>query len=186
MNLLAKLKIRSRSFGLHWTRFFTVGLLILSIVSLGGCQPQNENLEQKISVLRIGVLPDESEEKLLKRYQPLIDYLAQEIGIPCEWVASKTYGELLSNIHSGKMDFFYLGGVTFIHSYKKDKVIPLVMRDIDTRFTSYFLVSSDNPAQSLKDLRGKTFSFGSKFSTSGHYMGRYYLEKKGILAEQFF
>lgn len=60
------------------------------------------------------------------------------------------------------------------------------MRDIDARFTSYFLVSSDSPANALKDLRGQTFAFGSKFSTSGHYMPRYYLEKQGIVAEKFF
>ncbi len=166
--------------------FTAYGLLMLLLISTGACQLSNETPEKEISVLRIGILPDQKEDLILKQYQPLFDHLSRETGFSTQFVPAKSYTDLLANIHAGEIDLFYLGGITFIHSYKKDKIIPLVMRDIDTRFTSYFLVSSDNPAEALKDLKNQTFTFGSKFSTSGHYMPRFYLEKSGIIPELYF
>jgi phosphonate transport system substrate-binding protein len=40
--------------------------------------------------------------------------------------------------------------------------------------------------KSLQDLQGKTFAFGSVSSTSGSLMPRYFLQKDGIVPEQFF
>ena len=163
-----------------------VGMLLFVFIGLNACQPQEDAVPEEPSVLRVGILPDEGADRLLKKNQPLFHYLSQEIGLPIEFVPSKSYTHLLSQIHSREIHLFYLGGITFIQAYKRDQVVPLAMRDVDARFTSFFLVSQDNPAENLKDLRDRTFAFGSKFSTSGHYMPRYYLEKHGILAEKFF
>ena len=60
------------------------------------------------------------------------------------------------------------------------------MRDLDTNFTSYYLVHADSKVTDISDLKGKKFSFGAKLSTSGHLMPRHFLMERGIKPEMFF
>lgn len=136
--------------------------------------------------LRIGVLPDESPERLLQRYAPLLDHLSEQLQITSELVIPGSYAELLSLFTEGSVDIAYFGGFTYVKAHQQAGAVPLVMRIIDTRFTSYFIVSGDNPAQTLQDLNGKTLSFGSRLSTSGHLMPRFFLQQQQIVAESFF
>ena len=53
----------------------------------------------------------------------------------------------------------------------------------DENFISRFIVPIDSPIKSLKDLKGKTFAFGSPSSTSGHLMPRFFLMQAGIQAD---
>ncbi|NIS37658.1 phosphate/phosphite/phosphonate ABC transporter substrate-binding protein [Candidatus Saccharibacteria bacterium] len=162
---------------------FLIGILIALLTA---CGPEERISEQTYSLLRVGVLPDQHKDKLIKKYQPLFDFLSKETGIPVEFIPSDNYADLLSQIRNGRLDLFFLGGVTFVQAYVEKAVQPLVMRNIDTRFTSYFLVRADHPAKDLKETRTQVLGFGSKFSTSGHYMPRYYLEQKSIVPEYFF
>lgn len=162
------------------------GLLVFFLLGCGACELLEKSQKQEISVLRIGVLPELSDQKLIARHQSLFNYLADEAGIPCKFVSSGTYADLLDQFHDGKIDLAYFGGVTFVKAYKRDNAVPLIMRDIDSQFTSYFLVAAGSSARTLEDLKGSTFSFGSRNSTSGHLMPRYFMEQRGIHPEHFF
>ena len=56
---------------------------------------------------------------------------------------------------------------------------PLVQREEDTKFRSVF-ITTDDKIKTLADLKGKTLSFGSPSSTSGHLMPRSFLLQAGI------
>lgn len=60
-----------------------------------------------------------------------------------------------------------------------------MQREQDQQFTSKF-ITADPQVKSLQDLKGKTFAFGSVSSTSGSLMPRYFMQKDGIVPEQFF
>jgi len=47
-------------------------------------------------------------------------------------------------------------------------------------------VADDSKAKALRDLKGKTFAFGSPASTSGHLMPRFFLLKAGINPDKDF
>lgn len=166
--------------------FISSGLLVFLLLGFGACEPQGKSQKQEISVLRIGVVPSESEQKLLARYQSLFVHLADETGVPYEFIPSGSYTDLLDHFHNGRIDLANFGGVTFVKAYKRDNAVPLVMRDIDSEFTSYFLVAAGSSARTLEDIKGATFSFGSRNSTSGHFMPRYFMEQSGIRPEKFF
>lgn len=138
------------------------------------------------STLRVGVLPDESPERLRQRYEPLLNYLSEDLQIACELIIPSSYTELLTMFTERSIDLAYFGGFTYVKARQQSGAVPLVMRRIDIRFTSYFLVPGDSTADSLQDLRGKTISFGSKLSTSGHLMPRFFLEQQNIVSESFF
>ncbi|MCP3901000.1 MAG: phosphate/phosphite/phosphonate ABC transporter substrate-binding protein, partial [Desulfobacteraceae bacterium] len=161
-------------------------VIVTMFIGIIACAPNKESNETELSSLRIGILPDESREKLIERYTPLFEYLAVETGVPYELIIPENYSELLKLFHKKKIDLAYFGGYTFVKAYISDNAIPLVMRDVDTRFTSYFIVKRDHPAKKIEDLKNKKFSFGSRLSTSGHLMPRHFLKKMEIVPEVFF
>ena len=77
-------------------------------------------------------------------------------------------------------------GLDSVRAHASHGAIALVMRDIDTRFTSVVVVRAGDPARSLRDLRGRSFTFGNRDSTSGHFMARYFLGIEAIEPERFF
>ncbi len=161
----------------------SVGIVIFSYPSVESDDTGGRTLP---STLRIGVLPDESAQRLRQRYEPLLAHLSQHLGLDCELVIPRSYDELLSMFIEQSVDLAYFGGFTYVKARRQADAVALVMRRIDTRFTSYFLVNGDSDAETLQDLRGKKISFGSRLSTSGHLMPRFFLRQQGIEPESYF
>ena len=157
-------------------------LMLLSV----GCVQEVERGPEPPPVLRIGVLPGENPETLRSRYEPLVEYLAEQLQIPCTLTIPDSYGDLVTLFHNREVDLAHFGGYTFIQAAEQDQAIPLVMRSIDTRFTSFFIVGGASTAQTMADLEGQVLSFGAALSTSGHMMPRYFLQQEGIVPESFF
>lgn len=159
-------------------------LVYLSTAGIHG--DEQETAAAGSTTLRVGVLPDQGADALAERYAPLIDYLSQDLEIPVEYVASESYTALVDRFVAGEIDLAYFGGLTFLQANREAGAVPLVMRDVDAKFTSYFLVPADSTATDLNEFRGRTFSFGSRLSTSGHLMPRFFLVERDIEPESFF
>ncbi|MDH5327107.1 MAG: phosphate/phosphite/phosphonate ABC transporter substrate-binding protein [Gammaproteobacteria bacterium] len=155
--------------------------LLVSLVLIVSCTPSED-----IKVLRVGVLPDQSSEKIEKKYGPLFEYLAGSVNAKYEIVIPSSYDELLIEFHKGNIDIAYFGAVTFIMANIKDQAVPLAMRDVDMRFTSIFIAPTKYSENKIKEFKGKKLSFGSKLSTSGHLMPRYFLANQNISPETYF
>ncbi|MBL4620869.1 MAG: phosphate/phosphite/phosphonate ABC transporter substrate-binding protein [Immundisolibacteraceae bacterium] len=165
-------------------------LLILICASLIGVyllvQPTQPETNSP-TILRVGVGPDQSSTELRSRYSPLIDFIATESHREVELVIASSYGELVELFASGEIDLARFGAFGFITAHQLSDAEPLVMRDIDTRFTSWFLVKKNSSAEKISDLAGLRFSFGNRRSTSGHLMPRYFLDKiHQITPEKYF
>ena len=167
------------------TQFLLLFLLILTafVEAHPSHEPGHEALEKK---LRLGVLPDAAHESLQKRVQPLIQYLTEETGIKFQYIRVNNYEELLESFYEREIDFAWFGGYTFVKAQLQDRAIPLIMRDVDFKFSSYFLVRKNHPANSIFDFKNKVIAFGSRLSTSGHLMPRYFLSNNNIIPENYF
>ena len=164
-------------------RCLALGLLAGSLLA---CSAQPGEAPGAFRKLRVGVLPDESEDALRARHLPLLEHLAKELGADSELTITATYGDLVERFRAGEFDLAYFGGYTFVLAEETAGAVPLVLREIDTRSTSYFLVRNDDARETMEKFQGASFSFGSEFSTSGHLMPRYFLQKRGINPESFF
>lgn len=163
-----------------------LNLLILGLL-LPACSDRSESPAGiSSSVLRVAPLPDQSPETLKKQYQPFLTYLQKQTGLTTRLVIADDYSHMLELFGAGEIDLANFGGVTYVQARKKYAAEALVLRDIDTLFSSVILVKARAPAKTIKDLWGKSFSFGSRLSTSGHLMPRHYLLKMGIQPEAFF
>lgn len=127
-------------------------------------------------VLKVSAIPDEAPTELQRKFKPLGDYLAKATGLKVEFTPVTDYAASVEGLINKKLDMVWFGGFTFVQANVRSKgqVTPLVQRAEDEKFRSVFITT--NPGiHKLEDLRGKTLSFGSESSTSGHLMPRSFL-----------
>jgi phosphonate transport system substrate-binding protein len=127
-------------------------------------------------VLRVSAIPDEAPTELQRKFKPLGNYLEQKLGMKVEFVPVTDYAASVEGLINHKLDMVWFGGFTFVQAKVRSggKVVPIVQREEDQQFKSVF-ITTDKAINKLEDLKGKTFTFGSESSTSGHLMPRYYL-----------
>lgn len=140
---------------------------LAAIAGLAAAQP----------VLKVSAIPDESPTELLRKFKPLGAYLEKRVGMKVEFVPVTDYAAAVEALVGKKLDMVWYGGLTFVQARIRSNngVIPLVQREEDEKFRSVFITRADSGINRLEDLKGKTFSFGSPSSTSGHVMPRYFL-----------
>jgi phosphonate transport system substrate-binding protein len=127
-------------------------------------------------VLRVSAIPDEAPTELQRKFKPLGDYLAKATGLKVEFTPVTDYAASVEGLVNNKLDMVWFGGFTFVQANVRSKgqVVPLVQRMEDEKFRSVFITTSKD-INKLEDLKGKTLSFGSESSTSGHLMPRSFL-----------
>jgi phosphonate transport system substrate-binding protein len=127
-------------------------------------------------VLRVSAIPDEAPTELQRKFKPLGEYLAKATGLKVEFTPVTDYPAAVEGLVNKRLDLVWFGGFTFVQANVRSKgqVTPLVQRQEDTAFRSVF-VTTKADINKLDDLKGKTLSFGSESSTSGHLMPRSYL-----------
>lgn len=138
--------------------------------------------------LRVSAIPDEAPTELQRKFKPLGDYLKQQTGMEVQFIPVTDYAAVVEGLATNKLDLAWLGGFTYVQAKLRTQggAVPIVQRAEDAVFTSRFIVPKDSPAQTLADLKGKTFAFGAPSSTSGSLMPRFYLMKAGIDPERDF
>ncbi len=127
-------------------------------------------------VFRVSAIPDEAPTELQRKFKPLGEYLEKKIGMKVEFTPVTDYAASVEALINKKVDMVWFGGFTFVQANDRSKgqITPLVQRTEDEKFRSVF-VTTNKSINSLNDLKGKTLSFGSESSTSGHLMPRFYL-----------
>jgi phosphonate transport system substrate-binding protein len=143
------------------------GLMFASASALAQATP---------GVLRVSAIPDENPTELQRKFKPLGEYLAKATGMKVEFTPVTDYAASVEGLATNKLDMVWFGGFTFVQAYDRSKgqVVPLVQRAEDEVFRSVF-ITTDKNINKLEDLKGKTLSFGSESSTSGHLMPRSFM-----------
>jgi phosphonate transport system substrate-binding protein len=127
-------------------------------------------------VFRITAIPDESPTELARKAGPLVKYLEGKLGMKVEYTPVTDYAASVEALANKQVDLAWFGGFTFVQANVRSggKAVPLVQREEDEKFKSVF-ITTDASIKTLADLKGKTLSFGSQSSTSGHLMPRSFL-----------
>jgi phosphonate transport system substrate-binding protein len=133
------------------------------------------------STLRVSAIPDEAPTELQRKFAPLGRYLEQALGMKVEFIPVTDYAAVVEGLVSDKLDVAWLGGFTFVQArLRSGSATPIAQREEDRAFTSKFIANAASGIDGLADLKGKTFTFGSVSSTSGHLMPRYFLLQRNI------
>lgn len=137
--------------------------------------------------LQIGGIPDQDRAVLEERFGGIADYLSAELGIRVEFRPSTDYAAVVTAFGNDDLLLGWFGGLTGVQArLATDGAAAIVQRPRDTDFHSVFVAGADVEAESLGDLTGRSFTFGSESSTSGHLMPRFFLDEAGVDPESDF
>ena len=158
-------------------------VLVVALLTAFACGGPDDPGE----TLSIAGIPDQNASRLARRYDALTTYLSDALGVKVRYVSTVDYAATVIAFKQGGIQMAWFGGLTGVQARL---AVPgsqaIAHRPRDAEFHSRFIVQSDLDVDSLEDLRGLTFTFGSESSTSGHLMPRYFLLEAGIDPETDF
>jgi len=175
----------------HWLLLLPLLLVLIAAAACGeeDGTPGSGNTPAASSskVLNIGAIPDQDTAVLVRRFSGVADYLSRKLGVEAKYVATVDYAAVVTGFKNGEIQLAWFGGLTGVQARKVTPgSVAIAQRPIDTQFHSVFIVQKDLAAQTLADLKGSSFTFGSESSTSGHLMPRYFLLQAGVDADKDF
>ncbi len=127
--------------------------------------------------LRLGPKDD------VKIYSPFLYYLEVNTGYRFSIRFTERYEDTARNLGKGITDLAAIGSVNYIIAKNKYNVGCLAMglnHERRPEYRAVIFARPDSPVKSLKDLGGKSFAFGNRFSTQGHIIPRKMLEDAGL------
>ncbi|MFZ9140941.1 MAG: putative selenate ABC transporter substrate-binding protein [Burkholderiaceae bacterium] len=151
------------------------------------CLPlQAQAQAQAKDILRITTIPEEAASEQIRKFTPLAAYLEKRLGMKVEFRPVADYPAAVEALVNKQIDLAWLGGLTFVQADIRSggKVVPILQREEDTKFRSVFISQTNSGIKKLSDLKGKTLTFGSSSSTSGHLMPRSYMLEAGLNPEK--
>lgn len=140
-------------------------------------------------------IPDEDETKLVERFRGVADYLSEQLNVDVRYIPVKSYAAAVSAFRNNQVQLAWFGGLSGVQARRLVPGSEAIAQGVeDEAFETYFIANTNTGIESadelseLKDqLQGKTFTFGSKGSTSGRLMPEFYVRDTfGEKPEDFF
>ena len=127
-------------------------------------------------------IPDEDETKLVERFRGIADYLSENLDVDVRYIPVKSYAAAVSAFRNNQVQLAWFGGLSGVQARS---LVPgsqaIAQGEEDKAFYSHIIAHKstglDEMDELTDELRGKTFTFGSKGSTSGRLIPEYYIRE---------
>ncbi|MFT5533429.1 MAG: phosphonate transport system substrate-binding protein [Burkholderiaceae bacterium] len=143
-----------------------------------------------VDTLRLGVgLFQPDKEKNDATYRPLAEYLSKKLGKPVELRTVDSWEGLAKSLANGETDIALMGpwGYVLANNYSGAQAVATILYDGKPEYHALMITHPKSGINSLADLKGRTFAFGDKGSTSGYLIPTHQFLKMGIPdPEKFF
>ncbi|NMT63631.1 putative selenate ABC transporter substrate-binding protein [Marinobacter orientalis] len=127
-------------------------------------------------------IPDEDETKLVERFRGIADYLSGELDVDVRYIPVKSYAAAISAFRNNQVQLAWFGGLSGVQARELVPGSEAIAQGVeDKAFYSHFIAHKSTGLDEMEklsdELRGKTFTFGSKGSTSGRLIPEYYIRE---------
>ena len=142
---------------------------------------------QKTLELGVGLFqPDK--EKNDATYKPMADYLAKKLGQPVRLRTVDTWEGLAKSLASGETDMALMGpwGYVLANHQAGAEVVATILYQGKPEYFAIMITNPKSGINSIDDMKGKTFAFGDKGSTSGYLIPFHEFQKRGIDPDKYF
>lgn len=127
-------------------------------------------------------IPDQDESRLVERFGRVADHLSAELGVPVKYVPVKSYAAAVTAFRNDQVQLAWFGGLTGVQARRLVPGSEAIAQGYEDQFfVSYIIAHASTglmPGDELPDLAGRSFTFGSKGSTSGRLMPEYFLRQR--------
>ncbi len=133
-------------------------------------------------IIWFGIVPLEAPAEMYRRFSGLARYLGGSLGKPVELRVPVNFETAVEEIGDGKTLIGFMTPSTYIEAHERYgvEVIAKALRDGKPFHHSVIVTRPDSGIKNLKDLKGRSFAFGSIHSTSSHIVPRSMLRNAGI------
>ena len=128
-------------------------------------------------------IPAQDETRLVERFTRVAELLQSKLGVTVKYLPVKSYPAAVTAFVNGQVQLAWFGGFTGVQARSRVEGSEAIAQGAeDVNFKSFFIANAKTglkPSQALpKDIAGKTFTFGSRSSTSGRLMPEFFLRKE--------
>ncbi len=127
-------------------------------------------------------IPDEDETKLVERFRGIADYLSENLDVDVRYIPVKSYAAAVSAFRNNQVQLAWFGGLSGVQARSLVPGSEAIAQGVeDQAFYSHIIAHKSTGLEEAEELpealRGKTFTFGSKGSTSGRLIPEYYIRE---------
>lgn len=121
-------------------------------------------------------------------YRPLANYLSAKLNRKIELRTVDSWEGLAKSLANGETDIALLGpwGYVLANHQSGAQVIASILYDGKPEYYSIIITHPQSGIKSIADLKGKTFAFGDKGSTSGYLIPFHHFMNQGINTDTYF
>ncbi len=128
-------------------------------------------------------IPDADETRLVERFTRVAEYLQKKLGIAVKYLPVKSYPAAVTAFTNNQVQMAWFGGFTGVQARRQVPGSEAISQGAeDVAFKSYIIANVKTGLAQTKDfptaIAGKSFTFGSRASTSGRLMPEFFLRKQ--------
>jgi phosphonate transport system substrate-binding protein len=169
-------------------------VLSLSFMSSLGADNDADQTNASGQTLRIGLIPADDMQALLRAFDPVQKYLETTLSMKIQAFTATDYTSVVEAMRSRKIDVAYFGPFSYILAAKRANAEAIVTGGtpegkVDSYY-SYIVTGKKSGLKSIDDLKKNTskisFAWVDVASTSGNLVPRGYLMSIGINPDKDF
>ena len=125
-------------------------------------------------------IPDQDETRLRERFGKVAGYLSEKLDIEVKYIPVKSYAAAVTAFRNNQVQLAWFGGLSGVRARAAvPGSVAIAQGYEDQFFVTYFIANAKTGLNESKNfprgMLGKTFTFGSKGSTSGRLMPEFYI-----------
>src|SRR6266849_1785201 len=127
-------------------------------------------------------IPDQDETRLVERFTRVAEYLQGKLGVAVKYLPVKSYPAAVTAFVNNQVQLAWFGGFTGVQARREVPDSQAIAQGAeDVVFKSFVIANTKTglkPSKEFpKEIAGKSFTFGSRASTSGRLMPEYFIRK---------
>jgi phosphonate transport system substrate-binding protein len=161
-----------------------IGILLVALVISGAFT----TARAASSDLQFGVgLFQPDKEKNDATYRPLADYLAAALGHKVVLRTVDTWEGLAKSLSNGETDIALMGpwGYVLANHQAGAQAVSTILYEGKPEYFAIMVTHPKSGIRRIEDLKGRTFAFGDKGSTSGYLIPYHHFQKNGIDPDKY-
>jgi len=126
-------------------------------------------------------IPDADESQLRTRFEKVALYLEKKLGVEVKYVPVKSYSAAVTAFRNNQVQLAWFGGLSGVQARRLVPGSQAIAQGYEDQFFKSYFIAHYSTGLDMSDnfpaTTEKTFTFGSKGSTSGRLMPQYYIEQ---------
>ena len=155
---------------------------VLSLIALSLLFFSTTNSRAIADTFVFTAIPDQDEARLRERFDKISAYLSKELGVETKYVPVKSYAAAVTAFRNHQVQLAWFGGLSGVRARKLVQGSEAIAQGYEDKGFETYLIAHNSTGLKLskifpKGIKGKTFTFGSKGSTSGRLMPEFHVRQ---------